>query len=83
MKFCKDCRWSNMDFFYPKTFSKCNNNKVKYYFTDSVTGKTSAAKEYCSIQRSSKFVLLGTCGPEAKYFEPRKTFIERLKEWFK
>jgi len=81
MKFCKDCRWFEKEPLMSETRSKCMKPHQQDFSVSGVSGKIISKTRYCNDERRGEYY--GLCGPEAKYFEPRKTFIERLKEWFK
>jgi len=71
-KLCKDCRFYKKDwvshlfpfFGYRGEFDKCLR------VVDPVTGRKQA--DFCSIERRDYYPL-PTCGPEAKYFEPKNS----------
>lgn len=88
MKFCKDCRWCEKKDFIDQYDLKqinyaCLKTK-KEYAQSLVDGSKNYTMVDCWRYRGkTEYGHDECCGPEAKYFEPRKTFIERLKEWFK
>jgi len=71
-KLCKDCKYYKKDwvshlfpiFGYRGEFDKCQR------LVNPVTGEKT--KDFCSIERRDYFPL-PTCGPEAKYFEPKNS----------
>lgn len=81
VKFCKDCRWYKN---YPKALTQhiCNRRTKKVLSI--ITGKieTGCLEESCRTERH-EFILDEPCGPEAKYFEKRLSWWERLKEKMK
>ena len=74
VKFCKDCRW----------FEGIEGLETGYcllsyeIFKNPINGKIEKIYQYNFIERD-----FGKCGPEAKYFEKRLSWWERLKEKMK
>jgi hypothetical protein len=79
VKFCKDCRWHTR---YPRHGDYCTR-PIKGNLCV-VVGKIEvwALNHHCSNERK-ECDLLDKCGPEAKYFEKRLSWWERLKEKMK
>jgi len=67
-KYCVDCKWIDGE----QTWPKCLNPNVRWVRVDLVAGKTTD-RIYCDTAR--KWLLhtdgFNTCGPKAKYFEPK------------
>jgi len=66
IKFCKDCKHSKRDWLYGWEFGKCRVRVISN--VDFVSGKKTTIYEnaYCDNERR------WGCGPEAKFFEPKK-----------
>lgn len=82
MKFCKDCRYQTGKNLYGGLLCSRKHAKFTEKDRDKVT-KEFPTQWYLQCENERDKAHKNFCGPEAKYFEPRKTFIERLKEWFK
>lgn len=64
MKLCKDCQYSR-GFWFDSELMVCRGPHIP---TSPVNGKP--IREFCRIQRSRS--LKGYCGPEGKFWEPKK-----------
>ena len=73
-KFCKDCNYH----YYAYGHHRCNRPVQSK--TDLVTGKPEIKSSYlfCESERSHDFN--DYCGPEGKFWTPRKSFWERLSD---
>lgn len=75
-KLCKDCHHHKSHDYYGTgigTYDECLHPELRR-LTSLVTGKTISS--FCHRERSK----LGKCGPDAKYFEPKK--LPETKEQF-
>lgn len=82
VKFCKDCKFQTGINLYGELLCSRKHKLFTKKDKDLITGKY--PKRYfleCTKERSSKYPTW--CGPEAKYFEKRKTFWSRILELFK
>lgn len=81
VKLCKNCKFYR-HFWLDSNLSYCGNTKARDYRIDPVTGKIKYA--FCHIERTDyKLRNDSFCGPDAKFFEPRKSIWKRLfKEVF-
>ncbi len=61
LKLCRDCRYQRDRY--------CLFFGGKLY-TDIVTGEQGVDRQFCSTERENN--RQDSCGPEAKYFEPKK-----------
>jgi hypothetical protein len=68
MKLCKDCKWSTR-------FELCAHDKL--------VGKPDpfSGKKRCYPCYTMRQANIGWCGTEAKYFEPKETFKQRIYRW--
>ena len=77
MKLCKDCKFYE-NFRLDKSLSYCRNPKSNDYSIDPVTGKQKYA--FCKHEREDKNIS-SICGPDGKFFEPKKSIWQRFLEW--
>ena len=79
---CADCEFYKRDWFFDE-YPKCSNkNNVFDGERSIITGKSkSFYPDYCSIIRQDD-VFPNLCGTRGQYFQPRKTFIQKLKSLF-
>jgi len=68
-KLCKDCKHRKKGWISPfdGRFDQCSRRLER----DLVLGRARPLK-YCSIERDTQFVALGACGPQGKYWEPKR-----------
>ena len=73
-KLCKNCNYHYFEYGYHLCRRPITTK------TDLVTGKveTKSGNLFCDSQRSHNFK--DYCGPEGKYFEPRKSFWGNLSD---
>ena len=73
-KLCKDCNYH----YYEHGYHKCRRPVVSK--TNLITGKveTKSGNFFCDTQRSNNFE--NYCGPEGKFWTPRKSFWEGLSD---
>lgn len=64
-KLCKNCRWAKLT--YPTSMSVCFRPTERNTL---ITGRPHGRTAYCDLERKSVGVR-ETCGPDAKFFEPR------------
>jgi len=79
---CKTCKWAKvlikdrfLGLFYTYKYARCIKTLNIKPVYDPVSGGTKIAKtlHYCSTARMSGFESLKThCGPDGKYWEPKK-----------
>lgn len=78
MKLCKDCIHSDI----PNVNTRCFKHVVSIPYISLVDGTRNrrliGRSEYCFLERETS----GRCGPEAKFFEPRPTILNRIKSLF-
>lgn len=80
MKFCKDCNHAAPLFFVGQ-YARCNRRNFIVKLDPVTGGKEEEDALYCTVERRS-YTHVETCGTEAKYFMPRSSFFQRLKERF-
>ncbi len=73
MKFCKDCRW-----YIGGKHSHCISPQGGSA-VDPITGSVNAVLAIYA----RKSLLTISCGPDAKYFEPKQSIWTKIKEYFK
>ena len=74
-KLCKDCNYH----YYEYGYHKCRRPVASK--TNLVTGEVEVKSGYlfCDSERSHNFK--DYCGPEGKFWTPRKSFWEGLSDW--
>ncbi len=78
-KFCRDCKFARADGLLGMKYATCERKGEARTSRYLVTGETETVRlalgVYCSVERMS----LGTCGPDATFYEPRPlSWWERL-----
>ena len=77
MKVCKDCKFYDK-FWLDTTLSKCKNPKASGYYISPVNSKIEYA--FCRVERQN-YLPNSNCGPEARYFESKKSIWQRFLDW--
>lgn len=67
-KFCKDCKFVRKPWFTPITFALCGHPTAVRFDDYYLVGAKLSERYHCSSMRS----YAERCGPDAKFWEPRK-----------
>lgn len=73
MKFCKDCKWYDAHYHSETVLAQCSHPSLGH---NPISG--SAITAYCSDMRRP----ISECGKQAKLFEQKVSFIDKVKGWF-
>lgn len=67
-KFCKDCKFVRKPWIEPISSARCGHPSAVHFDEDYLVGAKFSERRYCSSMR----YYAERCGPDAKFWEPRK-----------